>query len=400
MLHRNASSTTDMNWISPVSLLCWIVAALFGLITLATLAHLRWVRRLPRLDSTQANQAQPDAPIRVSIVLAARDEEARIRNTLERLLAQRGIELELIVVNDRSRDGTQQILERLAEKDGRLIPLQVDALPEGWLGKCHACHLAASRATGDWILFTDADCWLAEDTVLRAIQAAKRAQADHIVLAPGMEPEGFITRSMQASFVLAYSNHVARVNREHPYTYIGAGAFNLVRTELYRRCGGYETLRLTVVDDVKLGQLIRRAGGRTRAFLGSTDAMCHWGTTVRGLLHNLEKNHFALADYRVGRVMAAIAGTILLWGCALAGPWTGTPSGWAAFLSCQSLSIPAALLARRVGWTAWSGLLAPWLLPILTYSLVNSTWKTLRQGGVRWRDTFYPLALLRKNNVR
>ncbi|MBL9167186.1 MAG: glycosyltransferase family 2 protein [Verrucomicrobiales bacterium] len=389
-----------MNWGHFFSLLSWTVAALFGLMTLATLAHLRWVRRLPALDSARDKQHGSTNPIRVSIVLAARDEEARIRNTLERLLRQQGIELELIVVNDRSRDGTQAILEQLAAEDRRLVTLRVDSLPQGWLGKCYACHLAANRATGAWILFTDADCWLTEDTVLRAVHAAEREQANHVVLAPGMEPEGFITRSMQASFVLAYSNHVARVNREHPYTYIGAGAFNLVRSDLYRRCGGYEALRLTVVDDVKLGQLIRRAGGRTRAFLGSRDAMCHWGTTVRGLLHNLEKNHFALADYRVGRVIAAIVGTILLWGCAGVGPWMGTPSGWAAFLSCQSLSIPAALLARRVGWTAWSGLLAPWLLPILTYSLVNSTWKTLRQGGVRWRDTFYPLALLRKHNVR
>lgn len=389
-----------MNWNSIFTIACWGVAGLFALMTLGTLAHLEWVRRLRPLDPKQPDCNQLSTPVRVSIVLAARDEQDRLGNTLKRLLAQTGVQIELLVVNDRSRDSTQQILEDLAAKDPRVVPLRVDVLPEGWLGKCHACHLAASRATGDWILFTDADCWLAEDTLLRALLAAQDQRADHVVLAPGMEPEGFITRSVQASFVLAYANHVARVNRERRLVYIGAGAFNLVRTEVYRRCGGYAALRLTVVDDVKLGQLIRRAGGRTRAYLGSIDAMCHWGTSIRGLLHNLEKNHFALVDYRIGRVIAVIVGTLVMWACALLGPFTGTAAGWAACIACQSLSIPAAMLARRVGWTAWSGALAPWVFPILTCSLVNSTWKTLRQGGVRWRDTFYPLAVLKQHNVR
>lgn len=384
----------------------WVVAALFFAFLCATLLKLKWVKRLPSLaelggESLATSPTGPASPrFRVTIVLASRDEEGRLRQTVQRLLAQRFIDLELIVVNDRSRDGTQGILENLARQDPRLVPLQVIELPEGWLGKCHACHMAALRATGDWILFTDADCWLSEDAVVRALLAAQREAADHVVLAPGMEPEGFLAKPMQSSFVLAYSGHFARVNRDHPRMYIGAGAFNLVRRELYQRCGGYERLRLTVVDDVKLGQLIRRAGGKTRAFLGSTDALCHWGTTVRGLIHNLEKNHFALTDYRLSLVIGVSLFTGLLWGTALVGPFTGQAGGWAAFLACQSLGIPAAILSGRVGWTRWNGWLAPWLFPILTFSLINSTYVTLRQGGVRWRDTFYPLALLRQHNVR
>ena len=80
---------------------------------------------------------------------------------------QRGIEAEFIVVDDRSTDQTGEILRRLAKENPRLQVKRVDVLPDGWLGKCHACHVGASAATGDWILFTDADCWLKPDVIAR-----------------------------------------------------------------------------------------------------------------------------------------------------------------------------------------------------------------------------------------
>src|SRR6185436_10805789 len=104
-----------------------------------------------------------------------------------------------------------------------------------------------------------------------------------------------------------------------PKSYIGIGAFNLVRAEVYRRCGGYEALRLTVVDDVKLGLLMRRAGGRTRAFLGVDDVECHWGTTVWGMVKIMEKNYFAALEYRTwlalaGSVFVIVIFAILIFG--------------------------------------------------------------------------------------
>ncbi|MBM3846499.1 MAG: glycosyltransferase [Verrucomicrobia bacterium] len=390
-----------------LSLLFGILGSLLAALTIISCVRIRWVRRLPTFNQLSADsshlrskaEGQVELP-KVSVVLASRDEGQRLENTLRRLLSQRGINLELIVVNDRSQDGTKDVLERLRAQDHRVHPIHVTQLPAGWLGKCHACHLGAGRATGDWILFTDADCWLAEDVIARSVLAARAEKVEHVVLAPGMETEGFFTRPLHSSFALVFSHYFARVNRDDPITYIGAGAFNLVRRELYQRCGGYDRLRLTVVDDVKLGQLIRRAGGRTRAFLGSADAVCHWGTSIRGLIHNLEKNHFALTDYRVSHVIGAVLGTGLIYTGVLAGPFSGTWAGWAALIAFQSLGIPAGILARRLGWSVWNGVLAPWTFPILTASLLNSTWVTLRRGGVTWRDTFYPLEQLRENNVR
>ena len=385
------------------TLLFSATAAMFVAMTISALWHLRWVRRLP---STEALASAPGCaplplePIRCSVVIAARDEEARIEQTVRRLLAQSGVDLELIIVDDRSTDRTNEILRRLAQQDARVRVERVDVLPDGWLGKCYACHVGAGAATGEWILFTDADCWLKPDVIARAVRLAQRDGADHVTLCPGTIDQNPGARAWHLLFLTSLLNWVSGVNRDRPKSYMGIGAFNLVRAAAYRQCGGYEALRLTVVDDVKLGLLLRRANKRTRAFLGVDDVECHWGSTIRSMVRIMEKNYFAILDFRLGLALAGSTFTILVFAILLAGLLTRTVSGVAAGLSPLLIIIPGAILARRVGWPGSCAIYMPFMMPVFLYALLNSTWVTLRQGGVRWRDTFYPLHTLRAGNVQ
>jgi glycosyltransferase involved in cell wall biosynthesis len=385
----------------------WIfggTAALFGIWTLSTLWHLRWVRRPPAWPNlteaeTPAGSGR-EGPPRCSVVVAARDEATRIEQTIRLLLSQRGVELEIIVVDDRSTDGTTAVLRRMAQEEARLQVKRVETLPEGWLGKCHACHVGASAATGEWILFTDADCWLRPDVLARALHAAEHARTDHLTMTSGLAAGSAGLKAGHLLFLISLANWFSGVNRDRPRSFMGIGAFNLVRAAAYRQCGGYEALRLTVVDDMKLGLLLRRAGKRTRAFVGGNDVECHWGTTAWGTIKIMEKNYFAALDYRLGLVLA---GSLFAMGISLVlgfGLLSGTLLGLAAALSPLSLVLPASLLARRVGWSCPHAWLTPLMLPLLFASLLNSTRVTLRQGGIRWRDTFYPLEVLRAGNVR
>jgi cellulose synthase/poly-beta-1,6-N-acetylglucosamine synthase-like glycosyltransferase len=372
-------------------------AGLFLFWTLFSLWHIRWVRRLPALDKLTS----PTEPrVRCSVVIAARDEEARIEETIRHLLVQRGAEFEFIVVDDRSTDRTSEILRRLAKEDPRLQVRRVDVLPEGWLGKCHACHLGASVATGDWILFTDADCWLKPDVLKRALCVADREGADHITLISGLALGSAGLKASHLMFLISLANWISGVNRDRPKSFLGIGAFNLVRTTAYRQCGGYEALRLTVVDDVKLGLLLRRAGNRTRAFIGSDDVECHWGTTAWSMVKIMEKNYFAALDYRTEVVVAGSVFVTLVLAIVVCGLASGTVAGLAAALSPLSLILPAAILARRLGWSWSTAIYVPFMFPLFLYILLNSAIVTLRQGGIRWRETFYPLAILRAGNVR
>ena len=114
----------------------------------------------------------------------------------------------------------------------------------------------------------------------------------------------------------------------------------------------------------------------------------------------IEKNYFASLDYRTDIVVAltvsmALASIILFWGL-----FSGTPMGVAAAVSPLSLTIPGAILARRLGWPWHCAVPILLLFPLFQFAMLNSTWKTLRQGGVRWRDTFYSLETLRAGTVK
>ena len=154
-------------------------------------------RARPPAVGTEAARAGSAAPtggldgantglVSCSVVVAARDEDTRLEETVRHLLAQRDVAVDVIVVDDRSMDRTGDILRRLASADARVQARRVESLPDGWLGKCHACHVGAGAATGEWILFTDADCWLKPDVIARALRVADREEADHITLTPGV----------------------------------------------------------------------------------------------------------------------------------------------------------------------------------------------------------------------
>ena len=232
------------------------------------------------------------------------------------------------------------------------------------------------------------------------LRVAARDAADHITLTPGVAAETLGAQAWHLAFLGSLANWISGVNRDRPGAHLGIGAFNLVRTSAYRACGGYEVLRLAIVDDIKLGLLLHRAGTRTRAFLGGADVESHWGTTVPRMIRIMEKNYFAAVDFRVAPVVAGAIVFTLLFGTSVIGLWTRSAAGIAAGFAPCSLALPAAIFARRLGWSPASAAITPLVYPLLYFAVVNSAVVTLRQGGVRWRDTFYSLDLLRRGNVR
>ena len=379
-----------------LSIFFFTVALGWTIFTLGRLRDLLYVRALPPVDAND----EPGPPPRVSVIVAARDEEHRIERSIGRLLEQQGVDLELIVVDDRSTDATTTILARLAMQNPRLRVLRVDTLPDGWLGKPHACHLGAAAARGEWILFTDADVWLAPDVVRRAVSAARRATCDHVCLLPGESETTLPARALLLDFGLGMLFFTSRANRDRPSSFVGVGAFNLVRAEAYRAVGGHEPLRLEIIDDMMLGLSLRQAGYRTRGFGAPADVEVQWASTAAGMIRALEKNHFALLGYNLPLALAAIAGMSAMVAGAAVGPFVGGPAGLAAGLALLPVILPCWILSRRGGWGTLPALLAPVMLAWLIAALAHSTLSAVRRGGIRWRGTFYPLAVLRAGRFR
>lgn len=379
-------------------------------------------RGIPQL----ADLTQPEYAVaagtrlpRVSIIVPARNEAAMIETAVRSLLAMDYPNYEVIVVDDRSEDRTGEILDGLKDEyGGRLVVRHVRELPPGWLGKTHAMWSAAQfvnqqsvnqeinqeenqTAVGEWILFSDADVIHAPDALRRAVQYAEREGADHMVVLPTMRMGSVGERMMilffQSMFMFAYRPWKVRDPKTRDS--IGVGAFNMVRRTAYEKIGTYESMRLSVVDDMRLGEKVKQAGLASRVAFGGGMVTLRWAQGARGVVRNLTKNFFAQMHYNVGLAVVAACG--LLW--MHLGPWVGSAlaTGWARAgyaVAWASLVAAYVALGRRMKISAGYVLLHPVASLVMVFALARSTVVTLARGGVEWRGTFYPLEELRRNS--
>lgn len=362
------------------------------------------MRRLPDLHDLQWGM-QLEAWPRVSIVVPARNEEQGIEPALRSLIALDYPNFEIIAINDRSSDRTSEILERVRqEHDERLRTITVEKLPPGWLGKTHALHLGASHVTGDWLLFTDADVIFKPDTLHRAITFIERSAADHFILFPTMLTKTWGERMISGLFgcmlVLAWGHSLWRVADPKARDYVGMGAFNLIRRTALESIGGLAPLRMEVIEDMKLGKLVKQHGFSQRVAFGRDLITLHWAPGAMGMVRNLTKNFFALMNYRWPLALAAVVGLVLV----NIAPFVGlvVAPGWARL---GYVAAAAAIAAMYFDMRRYSHIspayffLHPLASILIAYSLARSAALTLWRGGVVWRGTKYPLQDLRKGIV-
>jgi len=378
-----------------VSVLLYAVAAFWLLFTVTALRNMTAIRPLPSSDDLDRPATVPT----VSVVIPTRDDGPSIEETIRRFLDQSDVDLQLIVVNDRSTDGTHERLQSLERQHDRLTAISIETLPDGWLGKTHACHHGAAQANGEWVLFADADTTVTPDVLSRAIRAGQASAAHHVTLFPGEQRGTRLGHAALIPFGLLVLGHAARANRDQPLGFSGVGAFNLVRREAYDAIGGHEALRYEVIDDMKLGMLLQRAGFRTRVYLAHDSVKVRWADSPRAMTRVLSKNGFAMADYSVLINLVGVVGVTVPW---LAG-WLGwlhmSPAGFLASAAFLTTLLPAAVIGFALGWGPVPVILAPFMTVIIPIAMLRSMWATLRDGGVRWRDTVYPLDRLRREGV-
>jgi glycosyltransferase involved in cell wall biosynthesis len=370
----------------------WSLAVFWLLLTLRDLRGVAAWRDLPT--------SLPSAAHTVTAVIAVRDDAAHIAETVEGLLAQQGVALSVSVVDDRSGDGTGAVLAAFAAREPRLTVHTVHELPPGWLGKVHALHVGAGRATGDWLLFVDGDSHLQPATLARALAAAEREAADHVALMPGHRAPTFWGMACVLGFHQVVQARLRAVNTARQRASVGTGAFNLVRASAYRAIGGHQPLRMEVVDDVGMGTLLFRAGFRSRVCYAGKELLTDWGRTPAGLVAAVEKNMFAILGYRTWLVSLLIAGSFALLAATAVAPFIGSLAAWCAVGAYALTATPPMWIASKMGWPVRTGLLVPFTRVLMPWALLRSMWLTLWRGGVRWRGTLYPLRELRAGRVR
>jgi glycosyltransferase involved in cell wall biosynthesis len=357
--------------------------------------------RVPDLGTPEWDTKPEPAP-RVSIIVPALNESATIEPALRSLFTLDYPNYEVIAVNDRSTDSTGEIMERVAaESGGRIKVVHVKELPPGWLGKPHALQKGTEQATGDYLLFTDADVHFRSDVLRRALAFAEVKHADHLVIFPTLELRTPGEKMMISIFTFIFAIHRPwKAPDPRARDFVGVGAFNLVRREALQKIGGLERLRMEVVEDMKLGKLIKRAGLTQYAVFGSDLLSLHWGAGIRGIMNNMRKNTFAYMEFSWLMTLGGLVGVLLLhvwpfFAVFLLPGWMKLP--YAVILTMIALFYVGIAHRLRISWAYF--VLHPVGALLNGFMVLRSAIATTRQGGVIWRGTLYPIAELKKGIV-
>ena len=335
----------------------------------------------------------------VSVIVPACNEEEKIEAGLRSLAAQKHEQLEIIVVNDRSTDKTGEVIDRVRDEFPQIRRIDIEELPPGWLGKPHALHRGAEVATGDYLLFTDADVVLETTTISRAVTAMKQKNLDHLALVFKNSTSGGLLNAIVADIgagLLWLIKPWRALVRESRF-FVGVGAFNMVRADVYRTIGQHEQIRMQVIDDLFLGKLIKRGGYRQECMDGRGFVEVPWYQSVSELISGLMKNVFAFFNYNLwfmlfGLLALGLVVVLPYWGALF---YEGAVRWFfIGAIAVRVLGIGVGLISSGVEKRALC-----WLLVtpfIVLYIIMRATMSALVQGGISWRGSFYPLDQLRK----
>jgi len=338
----------------------------------------------------------------ISMIFAARDEEEKLPAALATLAELDYPRLEIIAVDDRSQDGTGRILDEFAATQSRFRAVHIAELPSGWLGKPHAIQKAYEACTGEWLLFTDADVRFKPDALRRAVTLAEQRNLDHLTLIGDVEMHGFWETTLITFFGLAFhlSTDAYSVSKRDSRAYVGVGAFQLLRRGAYEAIGTHRRLAMEVVDDMKLGKLVKQSGFRSCVGIAQDFVSVRWHAGARNVIRGVTKNFFAAFGYSLAFAALALFAMLLLNVVPFIAIFAA--HGWIRIFAAVAVAIALCMhasvdLVNRV--SPLYALTHPIGAVLFCYMIVRSVVVTLWQGGVTWRGTFYPLEELKRGVV-
>jgi cellulose synthase/poly-beta-1,6-N-acetylglucosamine synthase-like glycosyltransferase len=382
----------------------WI-AGFAWLITLAwlwrILPALWMLPRIPNLlDPKYAERPDAAASPSVAVIVPAKNEAKAIEACLRSVLANDFPRLEVVAIDDRSTDSTGAKMDEVAAvADGRLRVMHVTELPAGWLGKPHAMARAAEKTESDWLLFTDADVLFAPDAIRRAMNYATQGHADHVVVFPSL-----ILRGPAEKMLIAFFQNVSAL-AARPWKiadpaatrdYIGVGAFSLVRRSVYEALGGFQELRMEVLEDMRFGFRVKQYGFAQRVAFGKDLVRIRWADSAWGMLANLTKNLYAVFRFRAALLVGAWVGLFVMCMTPFLALLISGATRWAGMATLGTLVLLNLRYWRQTNISPVYLALLPVATLLFLFTMARSMALVLWRGGVLWRGTLYPLKDLRR----
>ncbi len=379
------------------TILCGLVALVWST------RHIQIWRQKRSGMSVVGREEELSDPPRLSVLVAAKDEEDNIAACVRSMLGQKYPDFQLIVVDDRSNDRTSQIAQETAGDDRRFKLVRVEVLPDGWAGKNHAMHTGITEATGEWLCMIDADCTqLTEHSLTAAVVRARKLDADLMSVLPEMELRSFWENVVQpvcsgVMMVWCAPDKVNNPRRPHAYA---NGAFILIRREAYEQIGGYEAIRGCVQDDLWLARRAKQAGLNLRGAPGEGLYRVRMYSSLRAILRGWTRIFLGTFGSAV-RLLASMA--LVLFMSLM--PYLVAAAGWVAVaMGARGWTLAAAVVSTVAVVVQWSVLVRfyrllggrPglfWTYPLGCFvalgCLGSALWKHLTGATVTWRGTSY-----------
>jgi glycosyltransferase involved in cell wall biosynthesis len=367
----------------------WILCLAAALISVVVLVQFLAAKK--RITAHFEHAGEADRRVRLSVIIPARDEERDLSESLRSVLAQADVELEVIVVNDHSRDQTGAIAESVARSDSRVKVLHDPELLPGWLGKCNAMQQAAARASGEMLLFTDADIIHKPRCFATALAEMERHQLDFLSLFPRMQfislSENIILPALIGGIALLATRGIEDPESSDA---LAAGAFLMLRSRVFRALGGFEPIKNEMLDDVALAKLIKRNSYRVGFRIAPDLLSVRLYKDNRHAFWGMTKNILVGLNGRYWLAPAVILLPVLVfWAplyCAVAGAVGGEPVLVAAAAGTYALQLAMIWSARRVfEFHPGKALLFPLVVIPVACCMVRALYLYVLHGAVEWR---------------
>ncbi len=252
-------------------------------------------RRCRSLVPERHVESDPKNHVRLSVVIPARNEEADIENTIRCVLAQPGVDVEVIVINDHSTDRTGEIINRLAAEDSRVRPLHDPPLKDGWLGKANAMQYGSQFATGEYIIFTDADITHNPGSFIASLHEMQDHRLTLLSLMPQFVWKSIWENAAAPAFLLATTNFLSGpIHEPESEDALAIGAFIMVDAEVYRSLGGHDGVKSQMLDDVMLARWFKSHGQRVGFRVAPQCLSVRMYSSARAVFYGSIKNCLAV----------------------------------------------------------------------------------------------------------
>ena len=364
------------------------------ILLLILLIFVNLLQNIKRLKKQKKNKLQKPYPF-VSVLIPARNEERNIKKCVNSILKSNYPSFEVIVLDDNSRDRTFEIVKKLKNKDKRLRVIKGQKLPPGWTGKNWSCHQLAQAAQGEWFLFTDADTVHQSQSISVALASAQKSKAVFVTCIPGLIAKTWAEKLympiIHFAFLALVPFKLINYSKDSRLAF-GIGPFILIEKNFYFGCGGHQSIKDKIVDDMALAKRVKENKGKISIIDGTSIMTVRFYTSFKEVWKGFSKNNYeaigGAPHYLVGIFLGCyflfIYPYLALWGAIVSGQTIILP-----LFQVISLVLIRLILALKFRTSLLYSLLHPFSVVFALLILFNSFRLSLFKKEIEWKERYY-----------